>query len=208
MLRPQAHVGSEVTRLAKRNSYSSQLLPQDRCQHCCALRFDSNVLVLQRLSDLSTLSTVNFVLAIMCVMYLASMLVCLFYSVRPVVKELVLHRLEFGSTFIFTLVTTVALVFSPERRFRSPLLLKTLVLVNVCASFVAGLLVFLSLEEFEHIAHEIEYANELCTSFVDVLIVLTLELKGEEQQQRWQRARLAVFGTLAAAVPAVQVQGL
>ena len=39
-----------------------------------------------------------------------------------------------AAAFFFTIVTTLALVFSPERRFRNPLLLKALVLLNVCAS--------------------------------------------------------------------------
>lgn len=203
MLREDAALVPSVRRDA---SYTSRLLPNpDRCEHCRALRHDTNVLVLQRLSELSTLSAVNLTLAILCVMYLGSTMVCLIYTLVPVVKGSVFHRLEFGGMFLFTLCTTLALIFSPERRFRSKLLLKVLVLVNVCASFVAGLLVFLSLDEFERVAHEIEYANELCTAVVDVLIVLTLELKGDERQQCWQRSKLIVIGTLATAVPVLQL---
>lgn len=205
MLRPEEILKPRPPKIAR--DYSDKLLPNpDKCEHCRALRFDTNVLVLQRLSELSTISAVNLTLAIMCVMYLGSTVVCFIYTVHPVVKDSVFHRLEFGGTFIFTLVTTLALIFSPERRFRSKLLLKVLVAVNVCSSFMATLLVFLSLEEFEKVAHEIEYANELCTAVVDVLIVLTLDLKGEADSQLCgTRSLLAAFSMLAAAVPVMQL---
>lgn len=174
----------------------------DRCEHCLALRHDTNVLVLQRLNDLSSISAVNLVLSILCVVYLGSTLVCLLYTLRPAVSSSVFHRLEFVSTFVFTLVTTLALIFSPERRFRSKLLLKVLVLVNVCASFVAMVLVCLSLEEFEVVAHEVEYANELCTAMVDVLIVIMLEdFKGDG----WQLSKVSAFAALAAAMPIAEL---
>jgi hypothetical protein len=232
----------------KDSDYAAKLLPDPaNCAHCRALRYDTNVLVLQRLSELSTLSTVNLTLAIGCVMYLGSTIVCLIYTIDShTVSDAVFHRLEFGGTFAFTLITTLALVFSPERRFKSPLVLKILVLIDVCASFVAmvrphatrtplarqpclctcctpallrtsganhlcgvvaltQLLVFLSLDSFERVAHEIEYGNEFCTSVVDVLILLTLEPSGDETKQRWQRVQLLLFGTLAACVPVLQL---
>lgn len=129
-----------------------------RCDYCRALRQDTNVLVLQRLSDLSTLAAVNLLLAILCVLFLASSIVCFIFNSydndcypceTAVVRDEAFHRLEFSSTFAFTLVNTLALIYSPERRFRNPLLLKGLVLVNVCASAVTTLLVFYSLDHFE-----------------------------------------------------------
>ena len=188
--------------------YADKLLPDPAtCAHCRALRYDTNVLVLQRLSDLSTLSTLNLSLAIGCVMYLGTTVVCLIYTLEEhSVTDVTFHRLEFGSTFAFTLVTTFALVFSPERRFQSPLILKALVLINVCASFVAMLLVFMSLGIFERIAHQIEYSNELCTAFVDVLILLTLEPTGSVQQRpSCHRVQLVCLSTLAVCVPALQL---
>ena len=191
----------------KDSDYNANLLPDPaNCAHCRALRYDTNVMVLQRLSELSTLSAVNLYLAIGCVMYLGTTLVCFVYTIDPgTVSDAVFHRLEFGGTFTFTLITTLALVFSPERRFQSPLVLKILVLINVCASFVAAILVFLSLKSFERLAHEIEYANEFCTAVVDVLILLTLEPSGDASQQRWQRSQLMVFAVAAACVPLVQL---
>ena len=69
---------------------------------------------------------------------------------------------------------TLSLVFSPERRFSSPLMLKLLVFCNVNFSFVSGALILISLERFELVAHLIEYINELSMAVVDCLIVLTI----------------------------------
>lgn len=188
----------------KEDASTSQLLDPTRCEHCRTLRYDSNVLVLQRLHELATMASVNLILAIACVMYLGSTLVCLIYTLSPgTASDAIFHHLEFGGTFVFTLVTTFALIFSPERRFRSPLLLKVLVLINVCASFVAALLVFLSLKSFEKLAHEIEYANELCTAVVDVLIVLTLD--PADGQMFWRRWQTLATCTLAVSVPIAQL---
>ena len=191
----------------KEDASSAQLLLDPAtCHHCRTLRYDTNVLVLQRLNELSTISVVNLALAIACVMYLGSTVVLLIFTMVPgTTSDSQIHRLEFGGTFIFTLVTTLALIFSPERKFHSPLLLKVLVLVNVCSSFVAFLLVYISLSSFERLAHEIEYANELCTAVVDVLIILTLELKGDAALQRRQRSKLAILGLLAVCVPVLQL---
>ena len=62
-----------------------------------------------------------------------------------------------------------------------------------------------ALEKLEQVAHEIEYANELCTAIVDVLIVLTLQLNGSEQERFVKRSQLICFGSIAAFVPAAQL---
>mmetsp|Transcript_8114 Transcript_8114/g.21206 ORF Transcript_8114/g.21206 Transcript_8114/m.21206 type:complete len:295 (-) Transcript_8114:140-1024(-) len=184
-----------------------------RCDHCQPLRNDTNVLVVQRLSDLSFFSSINLFLAILCVVYLASAIVCLVFNSydndcypceTAAVSEQAFHRLEFGSTFAFSLVTTMALVYSPERRFSNVLLLKFLVLVNVCASSVAMLLVFYSLEHFEHVAHEIEYANGLCMSAMDLLIVSTLRTLDDETTSD-TRARLRFLACAVCCIPMVML---
>ena len=81
------------------------------------------------------------------------------------------HRLEFAATFCFAVVGTLSLVYSPERRFASPLVLKALVFFNINATFVAALFVFINVEKFETLSHEIEYANELTATLVDAMIV-------------------------------------
>ena len=68
--------------------------------------------------------------------YLAVQVVCtviLTCGVEVVSTDQTFHRLEFGATFVFALVTTFSLVCSPERDFCSPLLLKFLVFANVGA---------------------------------------------------------------------------
>lgn len=196
----------------KQDSYAAcDSVDGQSCEHCRTLRYDTNVLVLQRLGELSTLSSVNLCLSILCVMYLGVAIVCFIFTGyhgttgHEATPSIDFHRLEFTATFGFTLVTTFALVFSPERRFTNALLLKVLVLLNVCASFVAMLFIYYSMARFEVLAHEIEYANELCTAVVDILIVLALQLDANDQQKRMQRSRLRIFGLCAAVVPAAQL---
>jgi len=47
-----------------------------QCEHCQPLRRDTNVLVLQRLTELRGISSINLALAIGSVMYLGITLVC------------------------------------------------------------------------------------------------------------------------------------
>ena len=121
---------------------AAQLDPA-RCMHCRTLRQSTNVLEVQRVAELSTLSGVNLGLSIGCVMYLASAIVCLIFNSydndcypceEAATSDLAFHLLEFSSAFLFSLITTVALVYSPERKFTNPTTLKVLVLANVCAS--------------------------------------------------------------------------
>lgn len=198
----------------KQDSFNQYVgFDRTKCEHCRTLRHDTNVLVMQRLSELSSLSCVNLVLSIGCVMYLGTSLVCLLYDfydnscypcAEAAIDDAVFHRLEFGSTFLFSLVTTLALVFSPERRFGRPLLLKMLVLLNVTASFVAALLVFTAGPRLMKGAHELEYANELCTALVDILILLTLS-DGPTPQATPAKWRMLLLGVGATSVPALQM---
>ena len=61
-------------------------------------------------------------------------------GVEVVSTDQTFHRLEFGATFVFALVTTFSLVCSPERDFCSPLLLKFLVFANRFLAFFAAVI--------------------------------------------------------------------
>eukprot|EP00967_Tisochrysis_lutea_P037808 scaffold45381_cov37-Tisochrysis_lutea.AAC.2 len=149
------------------------------CEHCQPLRRDTNVLVLQRLFELRGISSINLALALASVLYLGVNVVCAiivsyhnkcYPCAEAATSNQIFHMLEFGATFMFAIVTTLSLIFSPERQFGSPLLLKTLVFVNVGNTFVAALLVFVNVEKFEMLAHEIEYANELTMAVAEFLL--------------------------------------
>lgn len=73
-------------------------------------------------------------------------------------------------------------------------------LVNVSATWVAAVLVFISLEKFETVAHELEYVNEFTMACVDLLIVLDVLVLGG----RWRVYQVSV-SVLACAVPVVNL---
>merc|ERR1712032_130914 len=55
--------------------------------------------------------------------------------------------------------------------YSNPLILKAVVFCNVVATFISALLVSVSLESFEGLAHELEYTNEITMAFVDVVLL-------------------------------------
>uniref|UniRef100_A0A7S0Q800 Uncharacterized protein n=1 Tax=Coccolithus braarudii TaxID=221442 RepID=A0A7S0Q800_9EUKA len=180
-----------------------------RCEHCRALKHDTNVNALQRLSELGTISAVNLCLALFSVIYLGCSVVSMILNTfdndcypcpEAATTTEVFHRIEFTTTFLFALVTTIALVFSPERRFSSPLLLRAIVLMNVCVSFIGMALVYIALEKFMTASHELEYMNELCMAIVDLLIVLTV-LNGEGRS----RVTPVTAAALAVSVPVLNL---
>ena len=100
------------------------------CEHCQPLRHETNVIVLARLNLLHKLASVNLWLALASILYFSVCLVLLVVSVWPeegIVDDAVYHYLDFSSTFLFSLVEVLTLLYSPERRFRSPILLRFLI---------------------------------------------------------------------------------
>ena len=80
----------------------------------------------------------------------------------------------FGSTFLFALIEVLTLLFSPERRFTNPSLLRVLMFFSVCTTFVSFLLIVLSRETFEVISHNMDYLNDFVVALVDSLLVSTV----------------------------------
>ena len=157
-----------------------------RCEHCQPLRSDTNVLVLARLTTLTKLSDVNLFLSLLSIMYLAVNVVMLVVTLRAIVggEHLVdggvFHTLDFGSAFCFALVEVLTLVYSPERRFSSPLLLKVLMFTNMGSTFMGFLFIVLNRSAFESLSHNIDYVNELSMALIDSILVSTIVLKATE----------------------------
>jgi len=137
------------------------------------------------------------------VAYLAVQVVCtviLTCGVEVVSTDQTFHRLEFGATFVFALVTTFSLVCSPERDFCSPLLLKFLVFANVGNTLVSFLLVLVNLERFETASHQIEYANELTMAGAELLLAAAvLSEKDAEKRVGRKLVAAAVLSSLLVA---------
>ena len=147
------------------------------CEHCQPLRHETNVLVLARLNLLHRLSDINLFLALASITYFAICLTLLLVTAWPVqhlVSGDVFHQLDFGSTFAFSIVEVLTLLYSPERRFTNPTLLRALMFFSVCSTFVALLLVLLNRAVFEVIAHNIDYVNDFTVALIDSLLVSTV----------------------------------
>jgi hypothetical protein len=111
------------------------------------------------------------------VVYFATNVALLVLNAYPedsVVSKMVFHRIEFGATFLYTLDESLALIWAPERKYRSPKLLKLLIFLSVAISFTGTLLVYINLEEFEVPSHELEYCNEITMALIDMMLVSTL----------------------------------
>lgn len=156
------------------------------------LNQSSNVLLVYRLEDMRSTITVNFLLAILCLMYcgINAVLIVVNYlnshaasEEEFAVDDLTFHLLEFWATFIFALVECASLVSSPKslvKIYNNPVILKLILFFNIVATSVPAALITLNKEVFEIASHEIEYLNELTMTFVDIVFlwsVLQLDAK-------------------------------
>ena len=156
----------------------------------------SNVLLLHRLTELTTQSSVNFTLAILSLMYIGVNAVCIPLNALnhndddcgdedsvhvarcgSPVSDFVFHNIEFWATFAFAVIEAVALVYSPKATstiYEKPLVLKTVLFFDIAAAFVPAFLVLLNLERFEVPSHQMEYSNEITMTFVDLVLLTSL----------------------------------
>ena len=140
-----------------------------------------NVLLLYRLQMFNAKSYVNFLLAMLCLVYVGINVVCLVLNSMPHAylesHDTVFHRMEFWGTFMFSLVDVLSLIYSPKPLGRicdNPFALKLFVFFNVTASLIPAILITADLEHFEVLAHEIEYTNELTMVLIDLVILFSL----------------------------------
>ena len=148
------------------------------CEHCQPLRHETNVLVLARLNVLNRLADINLMLALAAICCFAIKMVLLFI-VWPTQPEHLIdgdtfHKYDFGSTFFFSIIEVLILLYSPERRFTNPVLLRFLMFFSVCSTFCALLLIVLNKAAFEVFAHNIDYINDFAIALVDSLLVSTV----------------------------------
>lgn len=189
-----------------------------RCDHS-RLKESTNVIVLVRAHELTTMSRVNTMMAFLAVLYVSVNVVgCILNSYEndcdptapscsPATTPQVFHNLEFWSTSIFNVVNLVALNFSPKNlsnQYENPMFLKLVVLLNVGMSFSSSVLVSINLEKFEVLSHELEYFNELTVAIFDITILLTL-MRGRSHIASHDGNRLSVI-TLVGAVCVAVVQ--
>ena len=147
-----------------------------------------NVLLLYRLQQFNTKSYVNFLLAILCLVYIGINVACLVLNSMPLeyreAHDVVFHRMEFWGTFMFSVVDVISLMYSPKPLGRicdNPFALKLFIFLNVTASLIPAILVTVDLEHFEVVSHEIEYANELTMVLIDLVILFSLVNESEPQ---------------------------
>jgi hypothetical protein len=162
------------------------------------IRQESNVLVPVRLNELKVLSHINIFLALASIVYFGVNVGCTVLNTydlepvncehdlepgwteeeceeaQPITSVETFHKIEFGTTFLFSIIESLSIVYSPDRQFESPMLLKALIFWNIAVSFVPALLVFINIEEFEVPSHELEYTNGVCMALVDMLMAVQL----------------------------------
>jgi len=156
----------------------------------------TNVILLFRLHNLQWMSNANFTLAILALLYAATNVVLFILNFGDhndddcgdprdlaiarcgsATSDLIFHRLEFWATFLFALVTAFALMYTPKAQnniYDKPLLLKLVLLCEICFAAVPAALVTVNLERYEMPCHELEYVNELTISFVDIILLASL----------------------------------
>lgn len=91
--------------------------------------------------------------------------------------KLLFHRTEFWATFFFACLQVYALVGCPRQLqdiFQRPLMVKTVMVLNVVLTLVPAFLVTVSLSSFEVLSHEIEYSNEITMAILDFIFLYSL----------------------------------
>ena len=170
---------------------------------CCPVPSDARlagVFVTDRLSRLEDLSRKNFHLSVLCLVYVGVNAACtIINSCAQQFREAheqPFHMIEFWATFCFAVVQVYSTIFSP-RSFGSiyeisPGIFKTMIFLSLVTSFVPAVLISISLEDFEGPAHQVEYANELTMSFID-LVMLANVARAVGKSSSWKVQRAVGF---------------
>jgi len=145
------------------------------------LAHSSNVLLLFQLKRIRNLSILNFFLAIVCLFYLGILIVLMVLNSKPAEEreaaKFLFHMLEFWANVGFDIATVVALLYSPKPLssiFHYTVILRLIIAVNITVSLVPAVLMTLDVDLYEYPCHNVEYANELTMSFIDMVIVMSL----------------------------------
>ena len=192
----------------------------------CELMFDQNVLILHKLRTLHSTSQFNEGLALLTLVYFGINVVCSvlnglnnndadcgdprsLYIARcgSPTSDYAFHNIEFWATFVYALLQVLALTHSSKNLSTiasNTTLLKVGLFIEVVATFVPAMMVAIDLGTFEVLTHEIEYANELVITFIDLVMLHSLVrgARGDRgrvnnQSPRTQFAALAVGAIVA-----------
>jgi hypothetical protein len=204
----------------KKISFREEEPPPPQKQQQQPLNQSDNVLLVYRLNEMQSNSTLNFTLALLCLCYCGVNMVLIAVNyvnaradatttttnddhagdeAKPV-SELTYHLTEFWATFGFACVECISLVHTPKSFFkiyRHPLLLKLVLFFNIAATLVPAILVTLNLDLFEIVSHEIEYVNEMTMAFVEIIMLKSL--------LRYESSATSTVGQLVVACLALAV---
>lgn len=150
------------------------------CNVTSECRVDSAILA-EKLNRLRGMSNTNLHLAIASLVYVG-INICNFTinSMDDFFRsehKLLFHRTEFWATFFFACLQVYALVGCPRQLqdiFQRPLMVKTVMVLNVVLTLVPAFLVTVSLSSFEVLSHEIEYSNEITMAILDFIFLYSL----------------------------------
>lgn len=201
----------------------THMIPSKDIQHTERLDTFHGIMLLSfRLREFRKISNVNFVISIITLWYI-SVNICMLilnamdhndddcddqdsiYVARcgSPASTYVFHNLEFWATFIFAVVQSFAIVYTPKKSKSTvtvpPLVLKLVLFFDIVSTFLSALMVALDLETFETVSHQIEYTNELTMSFVD-LVLLSALLRKDSNQAAFSSTTAAVIALLVAVI--------
>lgn len=157
----------------------SELAPQQKI-----LNTSQNVLLVYRLDEMKSLESLNFTLAVACLVYCGINIALIVVNYvnsqdqeNPPISERAFHLLEFWATFFFAIVTCISLTSTPKsilNIYNNPMTLRLVLFFNIVASSMPAMLMTLNTEYFEVLSHQIEYLNELTMSFIDLVLLWSL----------------------------------
>lgn len=82
------------------------------------------------------------------------------------------HLTEFWGVAVFAVVQVYTTLYSPRSWstiYPSPWLLKVVMCLGIVTSSTPALLISIDMLSFEAPSHQLEYANELCMGFIDLV---------------------------------------
>jgi len=129
------------------------------------------------INRLANKSLINFILGILCLVYIVVNIVTL--CMNTFTGELrqrhchVFHLLEFWATFLFSIVSLSSFIFSRKRLntiHSNATLLKLLLFSNIVFSGLPALFVTIDLDYFDWYAHECEYTVSILQALLDIIV--------------------------------------
>mmetsp|Transcript_3241 Transcript_3241/g.8267 ORF Transcript_3241/g.8267 Transcript_3241/m.8267 type:complete len:325 (+) Transcript_3241:254-1228(+) len=182
------------------------------------LNFSSNILLVYRLNEMRHMEGVNFILAILCLVFCGINIALIvvnyvnsFNLEDPPISEKFFHLLEFWGTFFFAVVECISLTSTPKsilNIYDNPLTLRLVLFFNIVAASLPAILMTMNYEYFEIMSHEIEYFNEITMSFVDVVLLWSLCRDKENEGGKGRSWRMTAIACIVAMVQLAVYNGM